>query len=1036
MNDSFKRIGIIALMLLSATLAAYAQPVHAPSDIARDSDRPVENHVVKGKILDWNGEPVVGAGVSLKNNTGVGTVTDIDGLFSISVPRNSVLSVSCIGCKTAEISVGDKDYVEAVLQEDATALDELVVVGYGTMRKKDLTGAMASVSGNVLAERKQMSLSSSLQGAMPGIMVTRSNGAPGSEASIRIRGITTIGDSSPLVIVDGVPVDNIDYVNPDDVESISVLKDAASASIYGARAASGVILITTHRAREGKFGVAYSFEYGIERMTGHPDYVSPTRYMEITNELRWNDAGNGSNKYPVYSKDLIENYYSLNAEDPDAYPITDWYDLVTDDNASRQTHRLRISGGTGKLKTNISLGFDKSDGLYVNKNVTRYTARVNNDFNINKYISAVANIDFRHNISGDAIKNPFQGAVNDIPSIYAGLWKDGRYGAGREGSNIYAIINEGGSIKGTHSHIGGNIGINVKPIDGFTLSAYFAPTFNKGKTFKKAIKYYDAKDPTLLLGYMSGYDVTKLSESRNDSYKLMFQALANYVKSIGRHNFSVMAGYESNKSFNENLGASRDNYLLDSFPYLDLGPLEFRDNSGSAYEYAYRSWFGRATYNFDNRYLLQVNVRTDGSSRFHKDHRWGTFPSISGGWVISREPFFKQNDILSFLKLRLSWGRLGNERIGNYPYQSTIRFTNIPFMSNGGEVEALQAATPSRFPVKDITWENTESWNVGIDSYLIDSRLKFTFDYFRKKTNGMLLALEIPDYVGYETNPDMNTGKMYTSGYEIELGWKDEIGDFSYYVSGNLSDFKSKMGDLGGTEFIGDQIKKEGSEFNEWYGYVSDGLFQTQEELDNSPVLNKSVKVGDIKYRDISGPDGVPDGKISPEYDRVLLGGSLPRYMFGLNLGAQWKGLDFSMTFQGVGKRNVRLTSDMVQPLRDNWANVPRIIDGYYWSHYNTAEQNLAAKYPRLTNAGAASNYVMSDFWLFNGAYLRMKNITLGYTIPSRLTRKIAVDGVRIYAAVNDLFQISRYPKGWDPELTGFAYPITTSYVFGISVNL
>ena len=244
------------------------------------------------------------------------------------------------------------------------------------------------------------------------------------------------------------------------------------------------------------------------------------------------------------------------------------------------------------------------------------------------------------------------------------------------------------------------------------------------------------------------------------------------------------------------------------------------------------------------------------------------------------------------------------------------------------------------------------------------------------------------------------------------------------------------MGNLGGTEFIGDQIKKEGSEFNEWYGYVSDGIFQNQTELDNSPVLNKSVKVGDIKYRDISGPDGVPDGKISPEYDRVLLGGSLPRYMFGMNLGAQWKGFDFSMALQGVGKRNVRLTRDMVQPLRDNWANVPRIIDGYYWSHYNTPEQNLAAKYPRLTNAGAANNYVMSDFWLFNGAYLRMKNITLGYTIPTHFTRKILIDSVRIYAAVNDLFYISKYPKGWDPELSGFAYPITTSFIFGVSVNL
>ena len=991
---------------------------------------------ISGIVTDNQGEPIIGATVRVKSSDQVGTITDLSGHFSLNVSANATLIVSYIGFNTQEVAVGTAATLTIRLTDDVKLLDEVVVVGYGTVRKKDLTGSIGTVSGDVLAERKAISLSTAMQGAIPGLMVMRSNGSPGGEATIKVRGITTIGDSSPLIIVDGSPVDNIDYVNPNDVDNITVLKDAASASIYGSRAAAGVILITTKRAKEDKFTVGYTFEYGFEKMAAYPKYVSPTRFMEIENELRWNDGGNGDNKYPIHAKELIENYYTLHGEDPDKYPITDWYDLVLDNSAPRQSHLLNLAGGTGKLKSKVTIGYDKVDGLYAHKSAKRYTVRMNNDLNINKYISAIANISFRHNINDDAIANPFSGGINNTPAIFAGLWSDGRYGAGREGANIHAIVREGGYSKNTHSHLTGNVGINIIPIPGLTLSASFSPTFNfyKEKTFKKSIKYYDAKDPTIMLGYMSGYNSIKLSESRNDSYKLLAQFIATYIKTFGSHNINITGGYEGLKSFNESLGASRDNYILDSFPYLNLGPLEYRDNSGTANEYAYRSWFGRVIYNYKSKYLFQANVRMDGSSRFHKDHRWGTFPSFSAGWIISEEPFYKENGILSYLKLRASWGTLGNERIGNYPYQSSIRFTNIPFI-NGGKVVSQQAATPSKFPIKDITWETTESWNVGVDAYFFDDRLRFGFDYFYKTTKDMLLALEIPDYVGYEKNPDKNTGKMYTRGFEIEAAWSDKIGDWSYSVTANLSDFKSKMGDLGGTEFLGDQVKKRGSEFNEWYGYISEGLYQTQEEVDKSAVLNNSVRPGDIKYRDISGPEGIPDGKISPEYDRVLLGGSLPRLMYGVNLHLGYKGIDFSMAFQGVGKRNVRLTQDMIRPLRENWANVPQILDGNYWSWNNTESQNQAVKYPRLTHVNASNNYAMSDFWLFNGGYLRLQNITIGYTLPQVFTEKVKINRLRIYASASDLFSISNYPKGWDPEMSGFNYPITKSFILGASIN-
>lgn len=346
----------------------------------------------------------------------------------------------------------------------------------------------------------------------------------------------------------------------------------------------------------------------------------------------------------------------------------------------------------------------------------------------------------------------------------------------------------------------------------------------------------------------------------------------------------------------------------------------------------------------------------------------------------------------------------------------------------------MSTAAQQYYAVRNISWETTETWDIGLDANFLNSRLYFAFDYYKKNTRDMLIALEIPKFIGYD-NPFVNTGKMQTKGYDLEIGWRDHIGDFSYSVSANLSDFVSKMGDLGGTEFLGDQVKMEGSEFNEWYGYVSDGLFQTQEEVDNSPKLNNNVTVGDIKYVDISGPDGVPDGKISSEYDRVLLGGSLPRYMYGMNLSASYKGFDISMMLQGVGKQNARINREMVEGLKDNWTGFPAILEGNYWSVNNTEEENLNAKYPRLTRTNVEANMAMSDFWLFNGRYLRMKSLTVGYTLPSALTKKISMETVRFYVSGNDLFCISNYPYGWDPEVSVTGYPITMSVLLGVSVN-
>src|SRR5690606_7863492 len=469
-------------------------------------------------------------------------------------------------------------------------------------------------------------------------------------------------------IVDGVPVDNIDHINPIDVENISVLKDAASAAIYGSRAAAGVILITTKRGSVDKYQFTYSLEGGFEQMATQPEFVSPTRFMEMENELRWNDAGNGANEFPIYAQDVVANYYALNAEDPNAYPITDWYDLVLSDRASRVSHQLGMTGGTKFIRTNASFIYDKADGLYANRSTERYNFRVNNDFTINKYLSATLDINARRAQTVSPNSHPFSGgsSINYIPSIFAGTWSDGRYAEARTGGNIYAMVKEGGTNTILNNQLSGKASLNLNPIPELTISAVFSPTYNflKGKTFKKEIKYYDAYDPDLFVGYMSGFNQTNLEESRDDSHRLLTQFFANYSKTFKDHNITLMAGHESFTAFNETLGARREQYLLSSYPYLDIGPLNFVFNSGNANEHAYQSWFGRLLYNYKDRYLFQANVRRDGSSRFHRDYRWGTFPSLSAGWVISEEPFYQVNSIVPYLKLRASWGTLGNERIG------------------------------------------------------------------------------------------------------------------------------------------------------------------------------------------------------------------------------------------------------------------------------------------------------------------------------------------------------------------------------------
>jgi hypothetical protein len=400
---------------------------------------------------------------------------------------------------------------------------------------------------------------------------------------------------------------------------------------------------------------------------------------------------------------------------------------------------------------------------------------------------------------------------------------------------------------------------------------------------------------------------------------------------------------------------------------------------------------------------------------------------------LSEESFLKDVTPISFLKVRGSWGILGNERIGNYPYQSTIGFSNVLF-HQGQNVVSSQSAAQWQYAIPNISWEKTESYNIGIDANFFNYKLRVSGEYFQKTTRDMLLPLEIPDYIGFD-NPDQNTGQMYTKGWELDLGWSDDIQDLSYSINFNISDFRSIMGDLGGIQFLGNQVRMEGSEFDEWYGYVSDGLFQSQEEVNNSAVMNANVRPGDVRFKDISGPNGEPDGRISPEYDRVLLGGSMPRYLYGGNIRLDYRNFDLGFVIQGVGKQNSRLSGLMVQPIVENWGHVPEILDGKFWSVYNTEQENLAVPYPRLSRNSEGNNFAMSDFWMINGAYFRLKNISLGYRLSDAVAQRMGMQSIRVYTNVSDVWTVNNFPRGWDPEVSASGYPITTSMLMGVSVQ-
>ena len=687
-------------------------------------------NAMNGVVSDANG-PLVGVVVYDKDN-GKGTTSNVEGKYTLSgAEAGHTIEFRHLGYMVETVVWNGQSPVNILLKEDAVQLEETVVIGYGAVKKKDLTGAVGVINSSLIERQSTSQLSQSLQGLIPGLTVTRTSSMPGASATVQVRGVTTLSDSSPLILVDGMMVSSLDNIGSEEIQQITVLKDAASASIYGARAAAGVILITTKEATEGQLSIGYNGEVSLSSPTELPEFLTdPYHYMTMYNEWSWNDAGNpAGGEYSNYSQDYINSYAENNRYDPIQYPNYDWKNAILSSHALRHKHNLTMTYGNKVIKSHTSATYENVDAIYRGSNHERISVRSRNNLTISKKLSGSIDLSARYATKNDPTSGSPLRAAYMYPSIYLGLYPDGRVGPGKEGSlsNTLAALLEGGDKKTVSNVITGKFSLSYKPIEDLTITANLTPTIGNVfiKEMKKAIPVYDAYETDVMLGYVSGYTSNSLSEERRNTKSLEKQFIATYAKTFDQvHNFNAMVGYEDYIYTYETMSASTNDMSLSSFPYLDLANKNALAVAGNSYQNAYRSFFGRVMYNYDGRYYVQLNARADGSSRFHKDHRWGFFPSASVGWVISNEKFMQQVSPISYLKLRASIGTLGNERIGNYPYQTYISFNNaIMYDSAGATPQSVMSAAQQDYAYPDIHWEKTQSWDIGVDAAFFDNRL-------------------------------------------------------------------------------------------------------------------------------------------------------------------------------------------------------------------------------------------------------------------------------------------------------------------------
>jgi len=979
-----------------------------------------QGRTVTGVVNDASG-PVIGANVVVKGTTN-GAVTDIDGRFSISnVPNNAVLQVSYIGYIPREVNIGNQTQFDITIQEDVEALGEVVVIGYGTQKKANLTGAVSTVTGDKVNEQTFSNTSNALQGMASGLMIVDKGGIPGQESfSINIRGIGTLGNADPLIIVDNVPGISLNNVMPQDIESVSILKDAASAAIYGSRAANGVILITTKRGSEQKIAVNYNFTYSIQQPTRFPKSVDAATYMQLVNE-GWENLGMA----PRYSDEYIAN--TLSGVDPYAYPWTNWLDF-TFQNAPIQRHALNISGGSERNRTRLTLDYQDQKGVIDNVINKRYYIRFNNDYKLHDKLTVSTDLNYirQNNTQPYRASDVYWMYYSDMPWTTAPYFPDGSYTYPTSRATPAACIYGSGYRNRKEDNFTANLAVDWEIIQDLHLKGRYSTVLRN--TFSKNYAYAQT-----FIDYYTGSQLGKwdnsLTEDRSDRFNTDKNITLDYKTRLGSHEISAMAGFQETVNESSSTNASRQYFAYNDLQELTLGDATTRNNSGSSSKSVLQSVFGRLNYNFKERYLLEANFRYDGSSRFAKGYQWGFFPSFSAGWRISEESFMKDIEFVNNLKLRGSWGQLGNQQIDLYQYYETVNVTQTYTFGN----QLVNGAAMTSLSNKYISWETSTITNVGLDVDLLRGLLSFSWEYFYKKTADILLDIDIPYTIGLNA-PTQNVGVVENKGWEIFLSHRNKIGDVVYSISANFSDTRNKVLDLGGIQpqiHNANYILGEGYAMRTMWGFDWMGLL-TQEDFDNGyPIYNTASIVGSPKYRDLNN-----DGYIN-DSDKQVMGEVLPRYLYGLNMRADYKGFYLDVFFQGALKQNSFIGSG----IRDGvfWG-------GFVWEKYKDRyhpERNPDGKFPIIQWQKSGPSNSPNNFWVQNSSYLRLKNLQIGYNIPSNITRKAGAQKCRVYLSGTNLFTFTDCI--YDPEIGSFDpstgsergnfYPQTKTYALGLDIT-
>lgn len=983
--------------------------------------------LITGQIAAADGKPIANASIIVKG-TSRGTMSLEDGSFKISISsENATLLVSAVGYMNKEVAVTPASTSYAVsLEATNNKLNEVVVVGYGTQKKVNLTGSVSMVSAKDIENRPITQASQALAGLTTGVTVSQASGQPGNNgAGITIRGIGSYGaGGGPLVLVDGLAT-SINDVDPNNIASISILKDAASASIYGSRAANGVILIETKRGKAGKLQVNYNGYAGWQKATNLPNFVPSWEYATLRNE---GNANMGAS--PVYTDEEIQKF--KDQSDPDNYPnVPHFNNLLTSGSGFQTSHNLSFMGGNDKNRYLFSATYLSQDGIVAENGYKRYNFMLNDDGKLTDNLTL--KVSLNGYTADQQSPRQYDGGMNSMINfavregpVYAGLKSDGTYGY-QDNYSPEAWLASNSFYKGTNKYFLGGADLSWQPFKGFTLS---------GKVGYNFWSYYN-KD------YASDFqfDANKyvgpnnLSVTSGQGTQLTLQSLATYNKTIGEHAFAILAGVSEEKYNDWYLTGYRKDFPTALIYEVNAGSATGMSNGGSASEWAMRSYFGRLNYAFKDKYLFEANLRADGTSRFPSAGRWGYFPSFSAGWRISQESFIQDNFTwINELKLRASWGKLGNQNVGTYPYQNLVSLgQNYPF----GGVLASGAAT-TRLSNADITWETTTTTDIGLDMNVLKGKLGLVLDVFNKNTTGVLYTVATSSVLGMSTSP-VNVGSVKNTGFEAALNYRESIGKFNFSISPNFSYIKNRITslanglkqDIGSGLFVGQPL-------GIIYGYVADGLFVDENDIAKYPTQPYAAEPGFVRYKDISGPDGVPDGIVDATYDRKVIGNTVPKYTYGLTLTADYKGFDLYVLAQGLGGYEKQIGSYEAYA----FYNGGQIQQWQVDNRWTADNPNPNAQYPKLTSLNMGSGTIMSStYWNRDASFIRLKNLQVGYTLPTSLIQKAKLSRVRIYFSGQNLFSFNHFYKGWDPEMgmsTGDGsqfYPLTTVYTFGINAN-